>query len=67
MLFAMALPGDPIYTHLRDLGFKCLPKMGLLPFMIKMGPDQDKLHPVVIDPGNWYLSHGDKDAEHMTV
>jgi hypothetical protein len=67
MLHIMALEGDPMDRFLREQGFNCLPRAGLLPFMIKMGPEHGDLNPVVTDPSLWYLSHGDKDAEHMTV
>lgn len=63
---SMALEGDEVNGLLLSRGFKCRPRYGLLPFMIKMGPSGDDLKPIVTDPGLWYLSHGDKDAEHMT-
>jgi hypothetical protein len=67
MLHCMALEGDEVDMLLRAWGFKCLPREGLLPFMIKTKPDQEPLKQVVTRSRLWYLSHGDKDAEHMTL
>jgi hypothetical protein len=67
MLQSMALEGDGIDRFLLASGFNCLPRYGLLPFMIKMGPAGASLKRVVTDSRLWYLAHGDKDAEHMTV
>jgi len=66
MIQSMALEGDGIDRLLLDVGFKCLPKYGLLPFMIKVGPGDETIKQVVVDSTAWYLSHGDKDAENMT-
>ena len=63
---SMALEGDPMSRFLKAWGFKCAPSFRLLPFMLKMGPDPGELEKRVVDAGLWTLSHGDRDAEHMT-
>ncbi len=66
MLGCMALEGDGIGAFLLEQRFKCLPRPGLLPFMIKMAPDVEDFDTDMADPGTWYLAHGDRDTEHMT-
>ena len=62
----MALEGDPMSAFFRAQGFRPLPRERLLPFMMKEGPAAGELAGRVLDPRRWYLSHGDRDAEHMT-
>ncbi len=62
----MALKGDAIDRYLLGQGFKCRPKGGLLPFMVKFGPAGGEEKEAVADSRLWYLSHGDQDAAHMT-
>jgi hypothetical protein len=62
----MALEGDAMSDFLKAWGFRCLPSLRLLPFMLRMGPGGGGLEEKVLDAGIWYLSHGDRDAEHMT-
>jgi len=62
----MALEGNGIHRMFSQAGFKGLRNSRLVPLMINVGPPGEASKPVLKDPTKWYISHCDRDVEHMT-
>lgn len=66
MLQCMALKGDSMDRLLCKTGFEPLPDPRLVPLMINIGTAGEEHRSLFVDPVKYYVSHGDRDVEHMT-